>query len=51
MNILTDCVRADSEYAHLLRAIAEAESARTSAPILVAGLCDGATDAMFVALT
>ena len=49
-HILTDCVRADSEYGHLLKAITDAGKARTPLPILVAGLCDGATDAMFISL-
>ena len=50
MNVLTDCVRADREYAQLLRAIEKAKEARNPAPILVAGLCDGAADAMYASL-
>ncbi|MBE6545810.1 MAG: transcription-repair coupling factor [Ruminococcaceae bacterium] len=50
MNYLTDCVREDREYAQLLRAIHNLKTARTPLPILVGGLCDGATDAMYVSL-
>lgn len=50
MNILTDCVRGDGEYKQLLKAVEKAKSDRTPAPILVSGLCDGATDAMYVSL-
>ena len=50
MNLLTDCVRGDGEYGQLLKAIEAVKVARTPAPILVSGLCDGATDAMYVSL-
>lgn len=50
MNILTDCVRSDGEYAQLLRAIVNTKTARTALPILLSGLCDGAADAMYAAL-
>lgn len=49
MNILTDCIRTDGEYAQLLDAVRE--GFRTKAqPILVSGLCDGASDALCTAL-
>ena len=50
MNILTDCVRADGEYRQLLKLIEAQKSARTLLPIAVAGLCDGATDAVYASL-
>ena len=50
MNILTDCIRADGEYKHLLRAIAEQRIAKNPLPIVVAGLCEGAADAAYAAL-
>ena len=51
MNILTDCVRCDREYGQLLKSILSAkDSARNPLPILITGLCDGATDATYVAL-
>jgi len=49
-NILTDCVRKDGEYSQLLEAIKGAKTARTPLPILLAGLCDGAADAVTVSL-
>ena len=52
MNILTDVVRADREYGQLVGEITSAKkNARSSFSILVAGLCEGATDAIFVSLT
>ena len=50
MNILTDCIRADGEYKHLLKAIAEQRIAKNPLPIVVAGLCEGAADAAYAAL-
>ena len=50
MNILTDCVRADREYAQLFKSIEVMRASRTLLPISVTGLCDGATDAFFVSL-
>ena len=50
MNILTDCVRSDGEYPQLLKTITQTQTARTPQPILVSGLCDGATDAMYASL-
>ena len=51
MNILTDCVRVDREYGQLLNAVLSAKkSARSALPFLVTGLCEGATDSMFVSL-
>jgi len=49
-NILTDCVRKDGEYSQLLAAVTSAKTARTPLPILLAGLCDGAADAVTVSL-
>ncbi|MBE6662248.1 MAG: transcription-repair coupling factor [Ruminococcaceae bacterium] len=50
MNILTDCVRADGEYRQLKKLVEAQKSARTLLPIAVAGLCDGATDAVYASL-
>ncbi|MBQ8848973.1 MAG: transcription-repair coupling factor [Clostridia bacterium] len=50
MNILTDQVRKDKEYEELLRAHISSKAARTSLPLLVSGLCDGATDAAYLSL-
>ena len=51
MNILTDCVRNDREYGQLLNAIAVAkQSSRPPLPLFVTGLCDGASDAVYVSL-
>lgn len=51
MNILTDSVRADKEYGQLLTTVKSLKSARTPLPVLVSGLCDGATDAVYAALS
>ncbi len=50
MSIVTDFVRADREYSQLLKDVLSAKSARTPLPILVSGLCDGATDAVYASL-
>ena len=50
MNILTDCIRSDGEYRHLLKSIAQQRAAKNPLPTVVAGLCEGATDAVFAAL-
>ena len=50
MNILTDCIRADAEYRHLLSAVFEQRRSRNPLPIVIAGLCEGATDAAYAAL-
>ena len=50
MNILTDNVRRDKEYSELLKAIVNSKTARTSLPFLVSGLCDGASDAVYISL-
>ena len=50
MNILTDCIRSDGEYRHLLKSIAQQRGANNPLPTVVAGLCEGATDAVFAAL-
>jgi transcription-repair coupling factor (superfamily II helicase) len=49
-SILTDCIRADSEYRHLLDALTRQRSAKQPLPVIAAGLCDGATDALTVSL-
>ena len=51
MNILTDCIRSDGEYKHLLKAIVEQRVARNPLPIAAAGLCEGALDAIYAALS
>ena len=48
MNILTDSIRSDREYRHLLAAISEQSAAKNPLPIVAAGLCEGATDATYV---
>ncbi|MGM9683316.1 MAG: DEAD/DEAH box helicase, partial [Eubacteriales bacterium] len=50
MNILTDCIRSDGEYSQLLGTLRKASLSASPLPILVAGLCDGATDAAYVSL-
>ena len=50
MSTVTDFVRADKEYGQLLSAIVSAKNARSPLPTLVAGLCDGATDAVYASL-
>ncbi len=50
MSTVTDFVRADREYGQLLDAVFAAKDARTSLPIPVSGLCEGATDAVYASL-
>ena len=50
MNILTDNVRKDREYTELLQAVVNSKTARTPLPLLVSGLCDGASDAVYLSL-
>ncbi len=50
MSILTECIRADAEYKHLLMSVLEQRKAKTPLPIMIAGLCEGATDAAYAAL-
>ena len=50
MSTVTDFVRADREYGQLLDTIISAKNARSPLPTLVAGLCDGATDAIYASL-
>ena len=50
MNILTDCIRGDGEYAQLRKAVVSMQTSRTALPILVTGLCDGAADVAYAAL-
>ena len=49
-NILTDCIRQDTEYTHLLAGLKQQLTARSPAPLLVAGLCEGAVSALQVSL-
>lgn len=50
MPILTDGIRQDSEYQHLLSAVETEFSSPHTLPLLVTGLCDGASDSLFVSL-
>ena len=50
MSTVTDFVRLDREYSALLDTVKDAIEARTPLPTLVSGLCEGASDAMFVSL-
>ncbi len=50
MNILTDSIRSDREYRHLLSAISEQSAAKNPLPIVAAGLCEGAADATYAAI-
>ncbi len=50
MNILTDYIRKDREYGELLDAVVKSKTSRTALPFLVSGLCDGASDAVYVSL-
>ena len=50
MSILTDSIREDGEYRHLLDAVKREFGVPKPLPLLVNGLCDGAADAMFVSL-
>ncbi len=49
MNILTDCIRADSEYGHLLYTLKSLRGSNPL-PVIAAGLSDGASDALTVSL-
>ncbi|MBR4033589.1 MAG: transcription-repair coupling factor [Clostridia bacterium] len=48
--ILTDCIRTDSEYRHLLEGLIRQRTSKQPLPIVAAGLCDGAADALTVSL-
>ena len=50
MSTVTDFVRADKEYSQLLDAVLKTKNARTPLPLLVSGLCEGATDAVYASL-
>ncbi len=50
MNILTDFVRSDREYKQLSKCILEMKNAGRMLPVSVTGLCDGASDAVYVSL-
>ena len=49
MNILTDCIRADTEYGHLLHTL-KTMRRDNPLPVVAAGLSEGATDALIVSL-
>lgn len=48
--ILTDCIRTDGEYRHLLEGLIRQRTSKAPLPIVAAGLCDGAADALAVSL-
>ena len=48
--ILTQTIRADKEYAQLLETIKKQFKAPNPHPVLINGLCEGASDAMIVSL-
>ncbi len=50
MNILTDCIRRDSEYKQLLDCALKNYRAREPLPMVASGLCDGAADALYASL-
>ena len=50
MSTVTDFVRTDKEYSQLLDAVLKNKNARTPLPVLVSGLCEGATDAVYASL-
>ncbi len=50
MSILTDSIREDGEYRHLLETVRREAGLKTPLPLLVNGLCDGAADSLFVSL-
>ena len=50
MNIITDSIRRDGEYAGLLKTIYKTYDAREPLPIALSGLCEGAADALCVSL-
>jgi len=50
MNVLIDGIRADREYGQLTSALCKMQGANTPLPLLVSGLCEGASDATCAAL-
>ena len=50
MNIITDSIRKDKEYGELLCATVKGKTAPRSLPILISGLCEGASDAVYISL-
>ncbi len=50
MSILTDSIREDGEYRHLLETVRRELSVKKPLPMLISGLCDGAADAMFISM-
>ena len=49
-NILTDGIRLDAEYRELLKTFKKVTSHANPQPILLTGLCEGATDAVYASL-
>ncbi len=47
---MTDSIRRDSEYTQLLSCTLKEYDAREALPIVASGLCEGASDALFVSL-
>ena len=50
MNILTDVIRRDSEYAQLFSSVLRMYDVREPLSIVASGLCEGAADALYVSL-
>ncbi len=50
MNIITDSIRQDKEYASLLRAVSDTKKRNNPLPLAITGLCEGATDVAYAAL-
>lgn len=49
MNLLSSCIRSDPEYAQLLRSV-EQDFRVSPLPIVVSGICDGASDALLISV-
>ena len=49
MSILSSCIRLDPEYAQLLETVRR-DFRQNPLPIVVSGLCDGASDALLISL-
>ncbi len=49
-NILTDCMRLDGEYRELVKTFKKISSFANPQPIVLTGLCEGASDASYVSL-
>ena len=50
MNILSDSIRRDGEYAGLLTSVLKNFGRETKLPVVASGLCSGASDALCTAL-